>query len=105
MPLPGSLPPCDAPVTDLSRATQYSDFDVNGHVNNTRYVDWFMNQFPVEKHRRQMLGDLLVHYNAEVTPEEKLVMEVCQAGEASTLRGLHGDTVCFAVEGLWRDRA
>ena len=59
----------------------------------------------VEKHRRQMLGDLLVHYNAEVTPEEKLVMEVCQAGEASTLRGLHGDTVCFAVEGLWRDRA
>lgn len=52
-----------------------------------------------------MLGDLLVHYNAEVTPEEKLVMEVCQAGEASTLRGLHGDTVCFAVEGLWRDRA
>ena len=64
-----------------------------------------MNQFPVEKHRRQMLSDLLVHYNAEVTPEEKLVMEVCQAGEASTLRGLHGDTICFAVEGLWRDRA
>ena len=21
------------------------------------------------------------------------------------LRGLHGDTVCFAVEGLWRDHA
>ena len=32
---------------------------MNQHVNNTRYVDWFMNQFPVEKHRRQMLGDLL----------------------------------------------
>ena len=105
LPFPGNLRALDGPVSRHEYLPVYTDLDMNQNVNNTRYVDWFMNQFPVEKHRRQMLGDLLVHYNAEVTPEEKLVMEVCQAGEASTLRGLHGDTVCFAVEGLWRDRA
>ena len=105
LPFPGNLRALDGPVSRHEYLPVYTDLDMNQHVNNTRYVDWFMNQFPVEKHRRQMLSDLLVHYNAEVTPEEKLVMEVCQAGEASTLRGLHGDTICFAVEGLWRDRA
>ena len=104
LPFPGNLRALDGAVMRHDYLPVYTDLDMNQHVNNTRYVDWFMNQFPVEKHRRQMLGDLLVHYNAEVIPEEKLTMEVCAAQNASVLRGLNGDTVCFAVEGTWRDR-
>ena len=104
LPFPGNLRALDGMVRRHEYLPVYTDLDMNQHVNNTRYVDWFMNQFPVEKHRRQMLGDLLVHYNAEVVPEETLIMEVCEAENASTLRGLNGDTVCFAVEGAWRDR-
>ena len=63
-----------------------------------------MNQFPVERHRRQMVSELLVHYNAEVTPDEGLALEVSQEEDVSILRGLCGDSCCFSVQGRWRSR-
>ncbi|MCI6039607.1 MAG: thioesterase [Clostridiales bacterium] len=104
LPFPGNLRAVEGAVSRHDYLPVYTDLDMNQHVNNTRYVDWFMNQFPMEKHQRQMLSDLLVHYNAEVIPGEKLTMEICEAGEMSVLRGLHGEPVCFAVEGTWHSR-
>ncbi len=46
----------------------YSDFDMNGHVNNTSYLLWFDNHFSLEDHRKYEVRDLLIHYNQEVRP-------------------------------------
>ena len=31
---------------------RYSDIDVNGHVNNARYVGWLLDSYPIEFHRQ-----------------------------------------------------
>ena len=105
MPLPGSLPPCDAPVTDLSHAAQYSDFDVNGHVNNTRYLDWFCDCFSVAHHRAFSLLEVLIHYNREVRPNEVVAMSLQNSGEQSILKGAFEGAPCFAINGVWHPRA
>lgn len=104
LPFPGNLRTLSAPAERRAYQPVYTDLDMNLHVNNTRYVDWFMNQFPVERHRRQMVSELLVHYNAEVTPDEGLALEVSQEEDVSILRGLCGDSCCFSVQGRWRSR-
>lgn len=50
----------------------YSDFDMNGHVNNSSYLQWFDNQFSLEHHKQHVVDDLLIHYNHEVRPEVEL---------------------------------
>lgn len=105
LPFPGNLIAVDAPAVEHSYTPVYMDLDMNAHVNNTRYVDWFMNQFAPERHKKQMVSDLLVHYNFEVLPGEALTLSLADNGEHSTLYGRHGDTVCFGVEGAWKNRA
>ncbi len=104
LPFPGNLSTPAAPTVTREYTPVYSDLDMNEHVNNTRYVDWFMNQFPIERHRSQTLSDLLVHYNFEVTPDEPLTLSLCEEGDVSVLQGLNDEKVCFGVEGTWRAR-
>lgn len=104
LPFPGNLRAVDAPAVERGYTPVYMDLDMNGHVNNTRYVDWFMNQFAPERHAKQMVSDLLVHYNFEVLPGETLTLSLTDGGGRSALHGRRGDTVCFGVEGAWKDR-
>lgn len=104
LPFPGNLSTFDTPAVTREYSPVYMDLDMNGHVNNTRYIDWFMNQFPVEHHRQKQLSDLLVHYNFEVTPEEPITFSIQEKENASLLHGLKGDKVCFGVEGAWQAR-
>ncbi len=52
LPFPGNLRAIDAPARTTAYSPLYTDLDMNGHVNNTRYVDWFMNQFPADWHQK-----------------------------------------------------
>lgn len=104
LPLPGNLKALDTPATERTYSPVYMDLDMNGHVNNTRYVDWFMNGFSIEKHRSAQLCDLLIHYNFEVTPKESVTLSLRESGDVSVLSGQSGDTVCFGVQGAWRAR-
>lgn len=43
----------------FSRAPQYSDFDVNGHVNNTKYLAWLCDALGFDALRGAYIGDLV----------------------------------------------
>jgi len=47
---------------------RYGDLDVNGHVNNVRYLEWLMDDQPVEFHRRNRLRSIEVNYVGEAVP-------------------------------------
>jgi medium-chain acyl-[acyl-carrier-protein] hydrolase len=53
---------------DVSRDfhVRKSDIDVNGHVNNIRYVDWAFDALPDTLAHTQLLRRLLIHYRKEV---------------------------------------
>lgn len=43
----------------------YGDLDLNGHVNNVRYIEWILNSLSLEFHQSHTLQSLDVNYLAE----------------------------------------
>lgn len=63
----------------------YSDFDVNGHVNNTKYPNFVLdaiNPGPGEK-----LKELRIEYHREVLPGEELGILIRREGDTLLARG------------------
>ena len=104
LPPPGAIPMLEAPEETAVREARYSDLDVNGHVNNARYLDWFCDSFDWEHHRAWALRDVLIHYNREIRPGEAVTLALRQAGAQSVLRGACEGTPCFAVSAEWSPR-
>ena len=48
-----------------TRTVCFTDIDRNGHMNNTRYMDWVDDLFPSSFHREHRLKELLVCYLSE----------------------------------------
>lgn len=60
--------------TSVSRKVCYSDIDRNGHMNNTRYMEWMDDLFPSDFHRTHRLKELLMCYLAESREGQTLDM-------------------------------
>lgn len=50
----------------------YSELDLNGHVNNTRYITWMMDTFPTTYHRAFSVSHVQTNYLAEVFPDQEI---------------------------------
>jgi len=44
----------------------YSCIDPNGHVNNTKYIDWITDSFDKVEHDRSEIKSLQINFNAEM---------------------------------------
>ena len=88
----------------------YSDFDLNGHVNNTRYLDWTMNALGHGVLAEKWISDFCVSYDREVRPDEVIRTELVRDGDRFSFCGSAGSTDsagstrCFCVSGVLRER-
>jgi acyl-ACP thioesterase len=68
---PGSLVP-----KELSRQAQrsvcFTDLDRNGHMNNTRYMDWIDDLLPSAFHREHSVTEFTVCYLSETREGQTL---------------------------------
>ncbi len=71
---PGRLKPAGQPEEVYKKVIGYSDVDFNGHVNNTRHIDYTVDCFPVESHKQYRIGAIEVNYIKEAFPGDTLVM-------------------------------
>jgi len=55
---------------------RYSSLDLMGHVNNTHYVDWIFDSFPIDQIRGRKLEWLQINFSSEVKPEEVVIVSV-----------------------------
>ena len=62
--LPGSLAP-GHPVNQRQRTVSYSDLDRNGHMNNTKYLEWMDDLLPSQFHRDHTPKEMTICYLAE----------------------------------------
>ncbi|SHG47555.1 acyl-[acyl-carrier-protein] thioesterase [Ornithinibacillus halophilus] len=53
----------------------YSDVDFNGHLNNSRYVDYIMDCFDIEEHKNYEVKSIEVHFSKEALPGETLSLQ------------------------------
>lgn len=72
--LPHSLVPKDMPNT-VQRTVTYTCLDRNGHMNNTRYLDWVDDLLPSSFHRDHTPKELIIFYANEA--REAQVLNLC----------------------------
>lgn len=56
------------------RKVVYSDLDINGHVNNTRYVEWVMDAIALSKN--EQLTSLHLQFMHEFLAEETALLQI-----------------------------
>ena len=71
--VPGSLTP-KTYENRCSRTVRFTDLDVNGHMNNTRYFDWMFDVLPSTFHAEHTLKELTICYLSEAREGQTLDM-------------------------------
>lgn len=67
-----SLQP-DGPLKIIyKRTVRYSDIDVNEHLNNSRYIDFVMDCFSMENHKKHHVKSIEVNYSKEALPGDSI---------------------------------
>ena len=85
----------------------YSRCDMNGHLNNSRYVDIVMDSLPVETVREYAAEDLVIYYHIEVPLGESFTLHRALLEENQWyFSGYRDDGTClFEVNLTLRPRA
>ena len=82
----------------------YTDLDVNGHVNNTRYADWLCNTLGIDLMTEYEPEHIILNYNHEVLPGHVVTLRRILKGNEYRLSGKVGDTTAFEIGGTLRHR-
>ena len=82
--LPGSLMPVPF-ANSFSRKVCFTDLDRNGHMNNTRYLDWALDLLPSSFHEDHPLREMTVCYSAEAREGQELQLHY-DAGDTGGVR-------------------
>lgn len=91
----------------LSVQAAYSAVDMLGHVNNSRYVEWICDAFPLEAYRKSSLEWLQINYDREIRPGETAALLTRESPETPGLWTVEGvnrsnDTRAFESALQWR---
>ncbi len=54
------------------RQVHYTDLDVNGHMNNCRYLDWVQDLLPADFHEGHTPREFVVCYSAEARENDRM---------------------------------
>lgn len=68
----GKLRPNEKTVPVYKRRIGGSDIDMNGHLNNAKYIDFIMDCFSMENLRKYQARSIQVNYQNEVMPGETI---------------------------------
>lgn len=100
----GATRPLDGPAAEGSFVPPYADFDLNGHANNTKYLDWTCSALGHETMARRRVAEFAVGYEREILPDEVIRTELVRAGDRFSFCGFAGDKRCFCVAGRLEER-
>lgn len=82
----------------------YTDLDVNGHVNNTRYADWLCNALGIELMTEYEPERIILNYNHEVLPSHIVTLRRIIRLPEYRLSGLVNQSAAFEIGGILRRR-
>ncbi len=90
-----------APQPSVTQRTVcYSDIDVNGHVNNARYIGWILDSYAIDFHRTHAIRLMEINYEGETTSGERISISSCENGHGdyrhSIVKEESGIEVCRA---------
>ena len=69
--IPGGISPKDLAASE-SRKVRFSDLDQNGHMNNSRYLEWMYDLLDSSFHREHQPKEVSICYHAEAREGQTL---------------------------------
>ena len=99
MGMPATVEEVAADGQEALRLPVYTDLDVNGHVNNTRYLDWCCNALGIDVMRSHEMRRFAVNYNQEILPGQEVRTVLHHDGSTFSFSGFEGDVRHFDVGG------
>lgn len=97
LPCTVSLPDAEA-LTGVHRPA-YTDLDVNGHVNNTKYLDWCCNALGMEVLGTHAIRDFALNFHLEVLPGHTVQTELRRTEDRFSYSGFVDGQRHFDVGG------
>lgn len=68
----GKIKPSGTPERVYERVIGISDIDVNGHLNNSKYIDFIVDCFSIEQYRSYRVKSIQVNYVQEALPGDTI---------------------------------
>jgi len=100
MGMPATVAQAAGEASEALRLPVYSDLDMNGHVNNTRYLDWCCNALGVDAMRSHVMKQFAVNYNQEILPGQEIRTVLHQEDGVFSFSGFDGEKRLFDVGGI-----
>ncbi len=105
LPLPLRMPAFPDAAETMRRAPRYSDFDLNGHVNNTRYLAWLGDAL-TEALQTRFIHRLTVSFEKEIRDSAPCLLALSQREDHFDFRILsEGGERHFSASGQLAPRA
>ena len=73
-PLPMGLRVIESDIPAIIRKVMYSDIDLNGHMNNTRYLDWIDDMYDMHFHEVTRIRTLQINYLKELSYGDQVTL-------------------------------
>ncbi len=70
----GKIKPFSHTKIAYKKTIGYSDTDINGHINNAKYIDFATDCFPVEQHMQYYIKSMRINYIREAIPGDNIVI-------------------------------
>lgn len=94
--------PCDMQAT-AKRRVRYSDVDMNGHMNNTKYLNWLCELYPTDFLRTMQIHSCRINYTSEAAIDQEVVL-LTKEEDGMYVRGRTGDKSVFDAHLEWKAR-
>ena len=102
MGMPATVEEVSGEANESYRIPVYTDLDVNGHVNNTRYLDWCCNALGIDTMRAHAMTQFAVNFNQEILPGCVVETALRRDGNTFSYSGFIGGKRHFDVGGTLR---
>ena len=99
MGMPATVEAVCSSAVEQQRLPVYTDLDVNGHVNNTRYLDWCCNALGIQVMQQHAMVHFAVNFNQEILPQQPVRTVLHQAEDRFSFSGFDGEKRLFDVGG------
>jgi acyl-ACP thioesterase len=86
----GKIKPAGSLALSYKKTVGYSDIDVNEHLNNAKYIDYIMDCFSVDKHKKHSVKSIDVNYMHESLPGETIQLYIDTADIKDNLVYIEG---------------
>lgn len=88
---------------EKTRKVRYSDLDLNGHVNNTRYLDWIDDLHTPDWHGQHLPKLFQINFKKEIRPGSRVTLKWVDdpAGKKMITEGTVDGKTAFSAEELF----